>query len=564
MSIKQDSLFDIDSVPFSRFGSWMSIAIPRGEEDIFFRNCHNGSHNVFPMQLLVDGAVVKPEITAQPGRLVLSHGEGTVEVCFESANTVRMRGRGVSMQFGNKHLIYSEAPNRAVINCREALRRYQIEMLQGNIELQQLVPTQPVYPVIAHVSPDEDGCWELAIDEFWSTWKRPARKSFEDALADTLADFTGFLDSMPQAREQDGRARELAAYINWAFTVEPCGLIKRPTLFMSKNWMCNVWSWDQCFNAMALAAGQPDLAMDQMLTLVDHQDEFGSYPDSVNDITIHFNFSKPPVHGWAFSEMLKSMPERPSRDVMETMYTSLSRQAEWWMENRCQVSGVSGQKETKLPYYLHGNDSGWDNSTMFMQGVPLIAPDLSALLVIQMDVLSDLAEELGLSSDWKARADALFELMMKELWREDHFVARLANSAADVESESLIPWLPMILGERLPVEVRDCLKAGMETHLTEWGLATEKVDSPKYQSNGYWQGPIWGPSTFIAVTGLARAGFDDLADDVSARFCRLCGKSGFAENYDAVTGASLCDPAYTWTASAFLLIAERLNERNIS
>jgi hypothetical protein len=34
--------------------------------------------------------------------------------------------------------------------------------------------------------------------------------------------------------------------------------------------------------------------------------------------------------------------------------------------------------------------------------------------------------------------------------------------------------------------------------------------------------------------------------------------SGFAENFDAVRGLPLCDRAYTWTASVFLLLAEKL------
>lgn len=326
---------------------------------------------------------------------------------------------------------------------------------------------------------------------------------------------------------------------------------------MSKNWMCNVWSWDQCFNAMALAKGQPELALDQMLTLVDHQDEFGSYPDSINDTWMHYNFSKPPVHGWAFGEMLKRMPHPPSAEVMQTMYRSLSRQVDWWMTHR----RMEGHR---LPYYLHGNDSGWDNSTMFSHGVPLVAPDLSALLILQMDVLSELAERSGKGEDaasWKTRADELYEALMDELWCSDHFVARLGNEGKAIECQSLIPWLPLILGERLPEDIRTALKKGIERHLTEWGLATEKVDSSKYRKDGYWKGPIWAPSSFIAVTGLERSGFTELADTVSERFCRMCGKSGFAENFNALTGEPLCDPAYTWTASVFLLLAERLHQK---
>jgi len=42
---------------------------------------------------------------------------------------------------------------------------------------------------------------------------------------------------------------------------------------------------------------------------------------------------------------------------------------------------------------------------------------------------------------------------------------------------------------------------------------------------------------------------------ISRRFCDLCVREGFAENFDALTGQGLCDRAYTWTASVFLILA---------
>ncbi len=614
------SLFDVGKVPFSTFGSWMSIAVPMRQTELFLRNHHNRPNNLFTIRTIDGDKVVTPTIEAQPASLVLSHGEGRVEICFEGPDTVRMRGKGLVLQFAGERIhAYSDGANLVVFNLRRALRRYQVEALRGNLDLRGAYASQKedldnlaeihgksVFSAldaadkgkqILYVTPDGDGCWEIAVDEFWSTWRRPDRASFDDCLAASRAAFAAFGDSMLPAPAGLERARELAAYVNWSCTVNPTGLIKRPTIFMSKNWMNNVWSWDQCFNAMALAEGQPELAMDQMLTLVDHQDEFGAYPDAFNDIEIHFNYSKPPVHGFTFSELLRRMPERPPDGVMETMYASLGKQADWWMTYRvsrvpsspdgsavasaCRVSSVEpvGQAAIdssrmqsiavdpglkRLPYYLHGNDSGWDNSTMFARGVPLVAPDLAALLVVQMDVLAELAGELGRGDEadqWRQQADALFEALMDELWCGDHFMARLANDGSAVESQSLIPWLPLILGDRLPQEVRDCLKQGIEGHLTEWGLATERVDSPNYIADGYWRGPIWAPSTFLAVAGLDRSGYGDLADTVAERFCKLCDKSGFAENFDALTGDPLRDKAYTWTASVFLLVAERVNER---
>jgi glycogen debranching enzyme len=453
---------------------------------------------------------------------------------------------------------YSEGPNLATLNMRQALRRYQVEALKGSIQLRGTYKggwQEDATRVVA--TPGADGVFEIAIDEFWSTWVRPDRKPFDECLAAAAGSYSAFLNAVPAAPARYEPARRLAAYVNWASTVEPCGLLKRHTMLMSKNWMCNVWSWDQCFNAMALAAGQPHLALDQMLVLADHQDRFGAYPDSINDIEIHYNFSKPPVHGWAFGEVLARLPQPPDQEVMETIYASLSAQARWWLNHR-RMAGSA------LPYYLHGNDSGWDNSTMFDRGVPLNAPDLAALLVLQMDALAELADGLtrqGEGSAWRQGADHLLEALLGQLWQGDRFVARLARDGSVVECESLIPWLPLILGTRLPEDIRGILAKGIERHLTRWGLATEHPDSPTYKPNGYWRGPIWAPATWIAVTGLVKAGYTELADTISERFCDLCSRSGFAENFDALTGEPLCDPAYTWTASVFLLLAERLGGR---
>ena len=50
----------------------------------------------------------------------------------------------------------------------------------------------------------------------------------------------------------------------------------------------------------------------------------------------------------------------------------------------------------------------------------------------------------------------------------------------------------------------------------------------------------------------------DAAREIAERFCVLCQTSGFAENFDAVTGVPLRDPAYTWTASVYLVLAQGL------
>lgn len=91
----------------------------------------------------------------------------------------------------------------------------------------------------------------------------------------------------------------------------------------------------------------------------------------------------------------------------------------------------------------------------------------------------------------------------------------------------------------------------------------EHRDSPAYDSNGYWRGPVWAPSTMIVVSGLLAAGEEKLARTIAARFCRMCAKSGFAENFDALTGEGLRDRSYTWTSSVLLILAHELLEERV-
>ncbi len=578
--------FAIDRVPFSYFGSWMSVSIPAGEKKLFVRNHHMRANNLFSLEAIVDGQRITPDVIQTPTVLTCTAGDGRVEICFDGPDSLRLRGIDVGVLFTGKRIVaYENGPNLAVFNIRKAFRRYQFETLEGSLELlgayvseeedlenfaehqgggdfcllEGLDRDQPAI----YVKPDTySGRWELAIDEFWSSWEHPQRASFDECLLAAENDFDSFRGKFTPVEAALEEPQALAIYVDWASTVSPCGLVKRPTIFMSKNWMNNVWSWDQCFNAMAMATAHPELAMDQMLTLVDHQDAFGAYTDAFNDMEMHYNYSKPPVHGFTMQELVKTLSVKPAGEVLATMYASLGRQADWWMRFRVLEAAEGAISSYRaLPYYLHGNDSGWDNSTMFSQGVPLVSPDLSALLVLQMDALAVLAAELGKYdevSHWQTRADHLFDGLMAELWQGNHFAARLGNTGEVVECQSLIPWLPLVLGERLPADVRNCLKNGVMGHLTEWGLATERVDSLCYIADGYWRGPIWAPSTYLAVVGLERSGYADLANDVARRFCKLCAKSGFAENFDALTGEPLRDPAYTWTSSVFLLLAERM------
>ena len=146
------------------------------------------------------------------------------------------------------------------------------------------------------------------------------------------------------------------------------------------------------------------------------------------------------------------------------------------------------------------------------------------------------------------------------LWRKDHFVAIRASDGSAIDSQSLILYIPIILGKRLPSDVRNKLIQGLTEpgrFRTAHGFATEPLTSKYYTTDGYWRGPIWAPATMLLAEGLESAGEHALAKKVREDFCRMAQQSGMYENFNAITGDGLRDPAYTWTSSVYLIFALR-------
>ena len=82
-------------------------------------------------------------------------------------------------------------------------------------------------------------------------------------------EFEAFRAGYPSMPEQYEDLSISGAYINWSAYVLPRGFLKCSTMFMSKNHMTNVWSWDHCFNAIALSYKNPAAAWEQFRLMFD-------------------------------------------------------------------------------------------------------------------------------------------------------------------------------------------------------------------------------------------------------------------------------------------------------
>lgn len=554
--------FNLAAVPFSRCGAYMAIDyLPAREqraEGIYLRTLHGDAScaEVCRIEFLIDEKIVSPIVNPEPASLRLEHNQHFLSIHFSDSNTVRFHGIGAGLRLSFDFGIYDSAiawRDGWLINSFSNRMRYSLFVKAGKIlhSEKNLVDSRWFFECV----PDASGVCELALCE--ALLQIPSSKTvfareFSISQRDVESEFSRWLQTSPAVDSEFFGARKLAAYVQWSSIVAPQGNFKRHAMLMSKHWFNAVWSWDHCFNAMALIVNNPSLAWDQFMLLFDQQHETGALPDCISDRSIIWNFCKPPIHGWTLRRMLRRGDI--AREQLSEVYGPLARWTQWWFDARAHDDG--------LPQYFHGNDSGWDNASVFDSGVPVQSPDLAAFLIVQMDVLADIAQRLQYlqeALDWKQRADNLLEKMLTHYWHDDRFVA--LHDCKPCDGDSLLLMMPIVLGHRLPLSIQRELIAALKQNNrfhTEFGLASESVASDLYESDGYWRGPVWAPVVSLIVESLRELGEQAFADEIANRFCKTVARSGMAENFDALTGEGLRDRAHTWTASVFLMLAASL------
>lgn len=559
-------MFDIKKIPFSRYGSFITISPNHhegGESPLYLRNIRNGDNEfgeVFRIDLIHEGIIQPYKTVLSPSMLRLDSEEGFAEFCITEARVLQLRSHGVGVRLTGIIGAYDYAvpveSGRWEVNHSRQEMRYMLSSIKGRLVVDAPFVEQRCERIIVDFLPDSYlGEMEGVIEEFTTVYQHRSYGSFTEGHEHVTKEYESWLETTLEIPERFAEGKEMASYITWSCVVPPGGMLTRPAMYMSKNWMTNIWSWDHCFNALALAKNNPSLAWDQFMIFFDLQDESGMLPDFVNNRSALWNFTKPPIHGWTLRRMWEQN-NFVTEEKLREIYQPLEKWTKWWMT--CQDSDQDG-----IPQYNHGNDSGWDNSTIFHKGTPVESPDLSSFLVLQMEVLSEIACKLEKNDEarnWMDESQVLLNRMIDHFWNGQRFTAKRSGTHETIESNSLVLYVPLILGDRLPSEILNKLVEDLKTKgfLTEHGLATESPDSPFYREDGYWRGPIWAPTTLLLTDGLLSAGEKEMALEVAEKFCTMASTSGMAENYNALTGEGLRDPAFTWTSSVFLILGQLL------
>ena len=266
-------LLNLTQVPFSRAGSYLAFSQrdlsderpweQRPGETVFLRTLHGDRENdrVFRLDLIAPNgsAVLSIQAEAQPHLLRLHAEGGTVDICLPASGVMRVRGDGgIGLRltlvkvggYGNAQPY--DKQGRWLVNAWTARMAYLLSPLAGKLVVDAPFGTMHTARVVADFLP-EAGRFEGLIEEFL-TERRPARPvtTFDQDADAVAAEFEAFRAGLPSVSGTWQPAADLMAYVQWSALVAPEGHFQRPAMLMSKNHMTNVWSWDHCFNALAL------------------------------------------------------------------------------------------------------------------------------------------------------------------------------------------------------------------------------------------------------------------------------------------------------------------------
>lgn len=564
----------IEKQPYCIPGSWISFfyyngcnGMHPGRQGLYLRSnimpdSGGGGDAIFKFILLDRQSNEIPfTVKCTPGKLTLQGENEKTEVIFDRPDRLRFRNYNSSLRLATERKVTSIQQFLQVGNGVRVL----FCLSPGNFLLQ-------LYPLSskAQVSADRDNGWiDLIGDEivmYEGEYEHSIKniyEPFEQVVMQHEQEFEKFRCAFPALPGYE-KTRDQACFLLWSLRTLPRGLVKRPMTLVSRIKMSGCWAWDHCFPALAAAACDPDWAYNDFMVMLDDADKRSGIHDLLSPIYTIDIFTKPPVHGWFYSLLMRRNPKfftAPER--LNEVYQVLIRWQKYWTETRAVF-------HSGMPVCFHGNDSGWDNSSVFLSPLPLSTPDIQSFLVLQSETLNDIAKHLqrpvAEQNVWKQQRDEFLANLLSKFSDGTRFYAVAADGKKCCsQGDSLQLFLPLLLTKRLPESLCDFLIKSLkapERFKTQYGLATENITSSIYTPDGYWRGPIWAPPTLMMVHALLELHEKEFALLLAESFCELCKTHGFYENFNALTGLGQRDSGMSWTASVFLIFQEMLTTIN--
>lgn len=555
--------YDIDKIPFSRYGSYFAVIKDNRTDGLYIRDIHGRGETVSNLYELIVVDHLWEELKLERTETEISYYSKKQDgayfsICLGKNDTLHLFVCGLTICIEPAENKYDALVPVSEGQYEHHLYKKQLKIrftsVFGNSDIRQEwngIGSQNIK--LFYNMPDEQGFLgtaSIVMESYRTVWEEKTYLSYEEVCEEAQREYEEWESNFLNPADRFEESRKLAVYTVCTNFVHQEGCLAYDAMYMSKKQMYSIGSWNNCFAGIVLSGTMPELAYEQFKIFMQHQDRSGIYPDYVNDTVVSFNCTKPPVYAWAFQKMMKQNNYFLQKEILQEAYDSFCRVTAFWFVHRTNPKAV-------FPVYYHGNDSGWNNASVFHKGFPVESPDLAAFLIYQMDALSDLAEKLEKPREaevWKRKADEEFERFMKRFYYNGQFYAFYTPEEEQIKwGESLLTYLPIIIAYRMKKEITDELVSDMiEKFETPFGLATESPESEYYEKDGYWRGPIWAPATYLCIDALNESGYADIAKRLAEKFCRLTAIGLMAENYDPFSGRGFSDLSFACSSCVFL------------
>jgi hypothetical protein len=484
---------------------------------------------------------------------------GTVEIALTDQDHLRLRGKGVGLR-----LVLRPAAERDGTGACGGLCRFGQGDWEGEFGKYGKLRFRAIQGDIVPDTP-----WDTAHGRFlrvYIDFIPTAGGVFEAAIHEDMTEFAGFPEAYPDfseavlanrqsfdewkkkyrpaAKEYEDIA-EYAKWTTWSLMSKATGGIKEPVIFMHLHWAIGAFSWQQSYNAMALL-NDPREAWRLICSLFEYQDDTGRLPFIINYKGGALGGMQPPFQGLAFDFLIRNHGESfLTYEDCERMYPKFKKWVEFWLTQR---NAGRGDDVTAI---LSSHEAGWDDASIFKDGFPARNPDIMSFIILCMEAVSCLARGCGRlaeAEDWKDRSARLLKTLIDEHWDGGKFVTYVGDKA--VQSQSLVCYEPIMLGNRLPQHIIDKVAERLTEEgdfLSPIGLCGESLKSPLCDfGNRFILGRVVAPLQMICTVGLMNAGKKKEAALIARRFCDKVREKGvilgFAPfDYYPLTGEKATD-----------------------
>ena len=572
--------FPVSLYKFSRAGAWMSLSIDNvkyGKGSLFLTTTHGSrthgqsaeGSRMFRIYPTFDGkriAFASQQIG--PAEFVLHTRRGDIRFTWASVTRLMAEGDpGMGLEWTRTAAPY-ESIHRRQDGAWESIPRYATPLCFKGLEGSgfEFKDSWSWYSLNAttiegFTVPGPDGRFTLAVDEFPYMVKVPENYgTYAEGKADMLADWEAFYAKYPKLIEPYSRKSEEVAYTLWMMQLSPTALTPRWMMQMFPGVMAS--QWQQVQNGVALQ-DCTELSRSLLLAPLERQGVDGQLADSYDEAQLETGGIKPPIYGWAIKNILShhDMAKEWPKEDLERLYEGAGKWAMWFMN--CRDDDKDG-----LPGFDNGAECGFDEVTAFWDGTPMATPDLCAFEVLNFEAQGDLAKMLGKPQEeidaWYQMSKDLLNRMLEKMWDGEHFVCLKQYTHEPVFRESILFYIPLILGSRLPADVMDKLCASLMKEnrvLSPYGIASEDIMSDVYEMTGVKMGcgAISPPGQLFILSGLWEGGKKAEARMMIDRYLGNLLQKGFPHFLDPVNG----DGGFmggSWCRCVFTILARMVSE----